>query len=296
MKPLVVDIKRHSLSDGPGIRSVVFFKGCPLKCIFCQNPETQSPDVEICFSKKECILCGACVDACEQKAISLNLDGRIDRDKCIRCGKCTKTCPGKGLRVIGNYYPAEELAEILMRDKNYYRHSNGGVTLSGGECTLYPSYLESLLKPLKQKGIHIVLETAGYFDYEVVKEKILPYIDLVYYDIKIFDTGAHLMYIKKSNQKILDNLERLIKDKLVEVLPRIPIVPGVTDSYKNLSDIVDFLHKIGCKNISIVPYNPMWLDMLESLGKPKPNLPYEFMKSEKEEAINDMFKKIISCK
>jgi pyruvate formate lyase activating enzyme len=170
--PLIVDIKRHSLEDGPGIRSVVFFKGCPLRCIFCQNPEAQAPEVEIAFSARECIHCGKCADACPQGAIDLENPGHTHREMCIRCGSCVNACPGKGLRLIGAYYPVEVLTELLLRDLPFYRHSGGGVTLSGGEPTLYPDYLEPLLKRLKARGIHLTLETSGYFDYEPFKQKI----------------------------------------------------------------------------------------------------------------------------
>jgi pyruvate formate lyase activating enzyme len=292
-KPLIVDIKRGGLMDGPGIRSVVFFKGCPLKCVFCQNPEAQYPEAELAFFKRECIKCNTCVEACPQKAIDPGLEGRINRDKCIRCGICADACPGKGLRVIGIYYAVEELVDILMEDYNFYRNSNGGVTLSGGECTLYPDYLESLLKPLKAKSVHVALETSGYFDYEIVKEKILPYIDIIYYDIKIFDKDDHIRFTGKSNQKILDNLKYLINDSAVEVHPRIPIIPGITDTRENLSNIVGFLRGIGCKEVSLIPYNPMWIDMAESLGRPKSTLPGKFMKPEREREVYDLIYKVI---
>ena len=144
-RPLVVDIKRHSLEDGPGIRTVVFFKGCPLNCIFCQSPETVDPEVEIAFSQRECIRCGSCAEICPEDAIDFELPERIRRDRCLRCGKCAHVCPGKGLRKIGSYYSVDTLAEILLRDHRYYYYSGGGITLSGGECTLYPDYLEFYL-------------------------------------------------------------------------------------------------------------------------------------------------------
>ena len=176
--PLIVDIKRHSLEDGPGIRSVVFFKGCSLRCIFCHNPETQDPQAEIAFSEQKCIGCGKCADSCPEGAINISSQKRIDRNKCVRCGNCTRVCPGNALRLVGCYYSVEALTEILLRDLTFYHHSGGGVTLSGGECTIYPNYLKSLLRRLKSNNIHVVLETSGYFVYDVFRQKVLPYIDI----------------------------------------------------------------------------------------------------------------------
>ncbi|OHB89161.1 MAG: hypothetical protein A3D89_05935 [Planctomycetes bacterium RIFCSPHIGHO2_02_FULL_52_58] len=291
--PLIVDVKRHSLEDGPGIRSVVFFKGCPLRCVFCHNYEAQSSEVEIAFSAKDCIKCGRCKEVCPQGAIDLELPGRIHRERCIRCGKCASVCPGRGLRLIGSYYSVESLTEILLRDLPFYRHSGGGVTLSGGECTIYPDYLETLLKSLKASGIHVVLETSGYFDYDVFKQKMLPYIDLIYYDIKIANMEAHRRYIGKPNQKILENFRRLLREKGVKVHPRTPLVPGITATKENLSAIVDFLCDAGADNVSLLPYNPMGIEMAVNLGRPRPPLPMGFMKPDEEREVYDMFKTII---
>ncbi|HHT9126323.1 MAG TPA: glycyl-radical enzyme activating protein [Candidatus Brocadiia bacterium] len=292
-KPLIFDIKRNSLEDGPGIRSMVFFKGCPLRCIFCHNPESQETVVEIAFSAKDCIRCGNCEKACPEKAINLDNPAHIDRDKCNRCEECVKVCPGNGLRAVGSYYEVEALTEILMRDAAFYRHSGGGVTLSGGECTIYPDYLECLLKLLKANGIHTVLETAGYFEYDTFKQKVLPYIDLIYYDIKIADADAHTRFIGVSNQKILDNLRSLLKENGVEVLPRVPLIPGITATHENFSAIIDFLCDAGADKVSLLPYNPMGFEMLINLGKQKPPLPERFMKPEEEKEVRAMFKEII---
>ena len=291
--PLIFDIKRHSLEDGPGIRSVAFFKGCPLRCIFCQNPESQDPGVEIAFSVRECIHCGRCADVCPQGAIDLEFPGRIHREKCTRCGECVRVCPGKGLRRIGAYYSVETLTGILLRDLPFYRHSGGGVTLSGGECTLYPDYLERLLKALKARGIHLVLETSGYFDYEPFSRKILPYIDLIYYDVKIADSALHKKVVGKSNRRILDNLSRLLQEKGVEVHPRIPLIPGITATRENLSAIVDLLCELGAEEVSLLPYNPMGIEMTGSLGKSMPSLPEEFMKPDEERELSAMFRTIL---
>lgn len=294
--PLIVDIKRHSFEDGPGIRSVVFFKGCPLRCIFCHSPETQDPEVEIIFSPRECIHCGSCADVCPEGAIDLELPGRIHREKCIRCGKCASVCPGKGLRLMGAYYPIETLAEILLRDLPFYRHSGGGVTLSGGECTLYPDYLEPLLKHLKAKGVHLALETSGYFDYEIFRQKVLPYLDFIYYDVKIADPNIHRKYLGKTNQKILDNLQHLFKEKGVEIHPRIPLIPGITATRENLSAIVDLLCEAGAEDVSLLPYNPMGIEMAANLGKPRPPLPGRFMKHDEEKEFYTMFNKLLQEK
>lgn len=291
--PLIVDIKRHSLEDGPGIRSVVFFKGCPLRCIHCQNPECQDPEVEIAFSPRECIGCGECVDACPEKAIDMKRPGRIQREKCIRCGACAEVCPGKGLRVIGKTYSVGTLMEILLRDVPFYHHSGGGVTLSGGECTLYPDYLDPLLQGLKGKGIHIAIETSGHFEYQAFKNNILPYVDLIYYDIKIADPEAHRKHTGRSNQRIIQNLRRLLQAQGVDIHPRIPLIPGVTASRENLKAIIRMLCEMGAEDVSLLPYNPMGLEMAESLGRPKPKLPERFMKPAEQKKIHVMFKALV---
>jgi pyruvate formate lyase activating enzyme len=226
----------------------------------------------------------------------MEFPGRIHRDSCVRCGTCASVCPGKGLIRIGTHYSVETLTEILLRDLPFYLHSDGGVTLSGGECTLYPDYLESLLKPLKAKGVHVALETSGYFNYQTCKKKILPYIDLIYYDVKIADPQAHRMYTGKSNQRIFRNLRRLVHEQDVEVHPRIPLIPGITATRENLSALIDFVYEAGAKDISLLPYNPMGLAMAVSLGNPRPPLPERFMTLAEEKEILELFTKLLADK
>jgi pyruvate formate lyase activating enzyme len=295
-RPLIVDVKRYSLEDGPGIRSVVFFKGCPLRCVFCQDPETQFPGSEIAFAPRKCISCGKCADVCPQGAIDLNVPGRIQRDRCKRCGKCASVCPGGSLNLIGTYYSPESLVEILLRDAAYYQHSGGGVTLSGGECTLYPEYLESLLKLLKEGRIHVVLETAGYFAYGPFERRILPYIDVVYYDLKLADSQMHREYVGRPNEVILDNFRRLVRERSVEVHPRIPLIPGVTATKENLAAIIEFLCGTGAEDVSLLPYNPMGIEMIANLGRPRPPLPERFMNPEEEREIVAFVQETIKAK
>lgn len=287
--PLIVDVKRDSLEDGPGIRSVVFVKGCPLRCSFCHNPETQDPRQEISFDPKQCIACGECRKACPEQAITVEQSSRIARDRCVRCGKCTQACPKKALRRVGTTYPVATLTELLLRDRAFYWHSNGGVTLSGGECTLYPDYMEELLKSLKRAHIHITLETSGFFPYETFCQKMLPYVDLIYYDIKLFDAQAHQAYTGQDNQLILGNLKRLVAEKTVTIVPRIPLIPGITAGEENLVAIADFLRELGITKAELLPYNPMGMEKWSRIGKTRPGLPERFMAKEERETVRRGF-------
>lgn len=288
--PHIVDIKRHSLEDGPGIRTVVFFKGCPMRCTFCQNPETQNPGPEIAFSSAACIGCGACETRCPAGAVSLATPGRIIRNRCTGCGACAEACPGNGLRLIGKRYHVDELMEIVLRDRAYYRHSGGGVTLSGGECTMHHPFLESFLINLKAENIHVVLETSGHFDYQAVSQNVLPYVDCVYYDIKIIDSRDHCAATGRSNTVILENFWRLVKECPEKVFPRIPLVPGITATEGNLRGIVDFLDRCGARNAVLLPYNPAGRGMYEQLGKPAPSGGESFMRIQDEYEIREFVK------
>jgi pyruvate formate lyase activating enzyme len=292
--PLIVEIKRGSLEDGPGIRSVVFFKGCPLRCVFCHSPETQDPGVEIAFSDGPCLRCGRCVHACPAGAIDLRRPGRIDRVRCTLCGRCCEVCPGRALRRIGRYYRVENLMEILRRDLPFYRHSRGGVTLSGGECTLFPDYLEPLLQRLKEERIHVALQTCGCFDLGMFQRRILPYLDLVYYDVKFADSGLHCKYTGRPNERIIENLRCLLGEAPARIHPRIPLIPGVTATRRNLSALVRLLRAAGAGAVSLLPYNPMGMHMSECLGRARPNLPERFMTPEEEAQIRTLFQEILA--
>jgi len=283
-RPLIVDIRRGSLEDGPGIRSVVFFKGCPLRCAFCHNPEAQETGPELAFASERCIRCGACAAACPLGAIDLDSPARIDRGRCDLCGMCADACPGGALRLIGAWWPVEKLAQWLARDLPFYRHSGGGVTLSGGECTMFPDYIEALGRALQARGIHLALETSGYFDWDAFERQILPYLDLVLFDVKL---------LAGSNPAIRENLQRLLTQPAVEVRPRIPLIPGVTDSRESLAAIVDCLCRLGAREVSLLPYNPLGLAMYARLGKPTPALPQSFMTPEAERRVVETFRALI---
>lgn len=292
-RPLIVEIKRGCVHDGPGIRTVVFFKGCPLRCIFCHSPETQNPGPELAFSRRDCIECGRCVQACPEGAIDLNNPLRIDREKCNLCGECVKVCPGSALRMVGTYYEPSALVELLLRDIAFYKHSGGGVTLSGGECLLFPEYLEAVLQPLKARGVHTLIETAGGFDYEVVRRHVLPYTDIIYYDIKFADAEDYERFTGHAPARILENFKRLLSEPGISVLPRVPLIPGVTATRPNLEGIIRWLYQAGAKRIAFLPYNPMGLQMHELLGRPKPSLPERFMTPEEEASLHQMIQALL---
>jgi pyruvate formate lyase activating enzyme len=293
--PLIVDIKRHSLEDGPGIRSVVFFKGCLLRCCFCQNPEAQDFDHEIAFYARKCLHCGACVDACPHSAVTLDHPDRIVRDRCVRCGVCVDACRGGALRRVGRYYAPTALAEALLCDLAYYERSGGGVTLSGGEPALHPEYVGTLLRALKSRNVHVLLETGGEFDYEPFAAHILPHVDTVYFDVKFAAPELHRQHTGSTNDRIVGNLERLLRERAAAVRSRVPLIPGLTDTRANLSAIVALLRTLGAGSVEFVPYNPLGREMAQALGKAQPDLPMKFQQPAELHRLRCMIREILAA-
>jgi len=274
-RPLVAELKRNSLDDGPGIRTTVFFKGCPLRCAWCHNPETQDPGPEIMRVDNECLGCGACVQACPTGAMTRGAGPRTpvravrDPARCRACGRCVDVCPGRGVRLVGSYYEPEKLAELAALDQPFYRNSGGGVTLSGGEPTLYPRYTERLVRALKARGLDVLLETCGYFAWDVFSRRILPHLDTVYFDLKLADPNEHARWTGRDNRLILENLRRLAARRAPRprLLVRIPLVPGVTATAENLAAIARILKELALKEAAVLPYNPLWLAKAHGLGR-----------------------------
>jgi pyruvate formate lyase activating enzyme len=293
--PLVVEIRRHSLEDGPGVRSVVFFKGCPLHCSFCQNPETQALRPELAVVPARCLQCGLCIAACSAGALDPRSQGIVDRARCDACGACAEVCPTGALRRIGVAYTPEALAEVLLRDRHFYRHTGGGITLSGGEPTLFPGYLEELLRLVKAEGVHVSLETCGYFtDYEAVRDHVLPYVDRIDVGLKLADSAAHRAVTGKSNRLILDNLRRLAREPRIQVEASIPLVPGITATRDNLAGLIELLREAGISSVRLLPYNPLGVHMVAALGRPPPAAPDSFMPVDEYARIRRMFEDLVA--
>lgn len=289
-RPLIFDIKRHALEDGPGIRTTVFFKGCQLRCWWCQNPESLDPEPEIGFYAAECLGCGECAAVCPQGAVSLDNPARIDRRLCNRCGDCAVACPGGGLRLIGRYYPVEELMDKLLRDRPFYKVSGGGVTLSGGEPTLHMAYSSLLLQSLKQHGIHVALQTNGFFNWSEFAGHLLDFVDLIMFDVKLANPAEHLKYTGQENGLILANLARLAQARSDAVLPRIPLIPGITATEGNLREISRGLQKLGLNRCSLLPYNPTGFSKADHIGKPvSPQLSRRLMSAAEEQQCQEIF-------
>ncbi len=290
---LIVDLKRNSLDDGPGIRTLVFFKGCPLRCIWCHNPETKHAYQELMFDAKQCISCGDCAVVCTTKAhvkaIDLSDPKRINRDTCTKCMECIEVCPSGALKIAGKLYTTNELYLEIMKDEPFYRYSSGGVTFSGGEPTVYMHFLSSLAQRLKTAGVHLNIETCGVYNHELFRQLLLPYLDMVFFDIKFIDPFMHRKYTGRSNTDILENFLKLCNQNSIPVTPRVPLIPDITATEQNLSAIADFLGHYGIKKLELLSYNPLWTDKASGLGHTLDYTRKRFMDKEEINKIKQIF-------
>lgn len=253
MKALISDIKHFAVHDGDGIRTTVFFKGCPLKCVWCHNPEGIDFKPQMAYYKNKCIGCGECISACPSGAHKITQEGHIfERDLCVACGKCETLCLGEAMKHYGKEMTVDELLPQLLEDKEFYETSGGGVTLSGGECLIQADFCAALLKELKEAGINTAVDTCGYVPKESI-DKVLPYTDTFLYDIKAIDEDVHINCTGKSNHLILENIKYIDSlHKSIEV--RIPFVPNYNDNQMN--QIAAFLKNLkNVTKIRVLPYH-----------------------------------------
>ena len=272
---LIGDIGRYALHDGPGIRTTVFCKGCPLHCPWCHNPEFIAPRVELALRGERCIGCGDCVDCCPEGALAV-VDGTVslDRDRCTCCGRCAEVCPTRALELVGREFTPGELAELLLRDRHFFEVSGGGVTLSGGEPTLQLAFCGELLALLKRAHIHTALETNGLFAWEEFADACLPHLDLVLFDVKLIDPLRHQRAVGAGNEVILANLACLVAQRPQDVVVRVPLIPGWTANAANLGGIAAHLRDLGVRRVSLLPYHPHGLSKAARVGRTvHPDLP-----------------------
>ena len=241
---LVFDIQRCSLHDGPGIRTTVFLKGCPLRCKWCHNPESLDPMPEISLTPTLCIGCGRCVQVCPRQAHRFTEDNEhlIDRDRCVRCGRCADECPAGALEMVGKEMSADEVLDEVRRDKVFYDESGGGMTLSGGEVLAQSAFGAELLRRAKAEGFHTAIETSGHAPWERL-ERLLPHVDLILYDLKFADSDRHREFTGVPNETIRDNLRRVCSQpRDVEV--RVPMITGYNTDDGNIDAIGRFLSSL----------------------------------------------------
>jgi pyruvate formate lyase activating enzyme len=268
--PLIFEIKGNSLDDGPGIRTVVFFKGCPLSCVWCHNPESKRRELELSFDKKKCVGCDTCIGLCHEKALDRKSPFFIDRRRCTLCMACVDACPSGALSTVGKPMTVDEIANIIEKDIPFFKNSGGGVTLSGGEPTLFMDFTAHLSAELRKRGISVLLETCGLFNYDAFMERIYPNLDMIFFDIKIINGDDHRRLCGQPNAVILDNfrkLHRMFRDGGIPVLPRVPLIPGRTATEENLSAIAVFLREQSARRVALLQNNPLWFEKNEMLGR-----------------------------
>jgi pyruvate formate lyase activating enzyme len=268
IKGVVFNIQRYSIQDGPGIRTTVFFKGCPLKCAWCSNPESQSYKPEIVHRDSLCTKCGHCLDVCETKALSLTEKAvMIDRQLCNNCGKCVDVCIAGALKVFGETMTVGQVFKQVKKDEEFYRNSSGGVTVSGGEPLAQADFVAALFKLCKANGIHTCIETSG-LTTAAAFQKVIPYTSLILFDIKLSDSYDHQKWTGQPNVDILHNLLS-VSASGVPVIIRVPIIPGVNDSQKELTSIgMIALRVLGSKKeINLLPYHKFGMGKYQMLDK-----------------------------
>jgi len=266
---IVFNIQYYSIHDGPGIRTVVFLKGCPLSCLWCCNPESINGKPELGFRRSFCNECGECIEVCPQKALSLEEETNtlaIDRALCDNCGECVQACLHQALTIYGQKMTVAEVMHEVLNDAPFYHRSGGGVTISGGEPLKQPEFLLGILKGCRQAGLHTAIETSGYCSPRTLHRD-LDEVDLFMFDLKGMDADYHLELIGRRNNLILENA-RLLAKAGATVQARMPLIPGVNDSVDNLSMLASFLRSIGWLSVELMPYHQFGRSKYAALGRP----------------------------
>jgi pyruvate formate lyase activating enzyme len=269
---VVFNIQRFSIHDGPGIRTTVFLKGCPLRCGWCSNPESLSPSPEIITRDAKCIRCGKCVEACPEQAIAIVEDTRVIRwEECSYCIECAEACPSGAIEAAGRTMTVAEVLDTVERDAGFYRRTGGGMTLSGGEPLVQSQFALKLLKEAKRRGLHTALDTTGHADWEILDE-ILNFTDLVLYDVKHANTARHREATGVPNERILDNLRKTVAKAGPRVWVRHPVIPRFSDSEEALEELCELVLtlKPSVEKISLLPWHKFGELKYAAMGKVYP--------------------------
>jgi pyruvate formate lyase activating enzyme len=267
----VFNFTKYMLEDGPGIRTVVFLKGCPLRCIWCSSPLGQTVEPSLAYLKYKCISCQACVAACRNEALFVDEEQKIGRnfEKCTNCGACTKVCPVEARELRGNLMSAEEVMEKVEKDRVFYRRGSGGLTLSGGEILMQADFAANILRRAWDRLIHTAIETCAFGRWEDLRA-ILAYVNLAFIDIKHFDPSAHRRITGRSNRQILENIRKaadFCRQFKRHLILRLAVVPGLNDSDDNLEKIARFLKDLpGEWELNLLPYHKYGISKYDWLG------------------------------
>ena len=264
---LIFNIQKFSIHDGPGVRTTVFLKGCPLRCKWCSNPESQLSRVQVMYHSENCVHCQKCAHTCPENAVTTIGDGRIhiDFQKCTGCLACVQGCPGRALTNEGEYKTVDEVINVCMQDLDFYEESGGGVTISGGEGMVQPDFTEALIRGLKGKGIHTAIETTGYVHPEVF-HRLAPLFDLLLFDVKHYDAEKHRDGTGVGTDLIHRNL-RWACEQGLSVLPRIPVIPGFNADLADANGISALLREIGLTRVQLLPFHQMGERKYEFLNR-----------------------------
>lgn len=282
---MVFDIQHYCLHDGPGIRSTVFLKGCPLSCRWCSNPESQKRRPQLLFYRNLCVGCGACVEVCPRKALSLEADGlHMDRARCTGCGRCVPVCLQNARVLSGRLMDVEEVCEEVRQHWRIFMHSGGGVTCGGGESLAQPGFLLALLTRLHDElGLHTCLDTSGHAPWRTLRA-MLPHLDLILLDIKHMDPARHREATGRDNGPVLRNARELGR-RCFPVVIRLPLIPAFNDTEDNLQALGAFLAEVGLPELEIMPYHEFGLSKYAALGQPYSPPPAKAPDVEKAESI-----------
>lgn len=269
-KPLIFDIKRYAINDGPGIRIVIFLKGCNLNCAWCHNPEGISAETERMYSPAKCIKCGTCVIACTQNALTLTSDGIVtDIGLCKLCGNCTEVCPTKAIELSGKPQTITKIMDEIEKERIFFDQSGGGVTFSGGEPLMHSDFLIELLDECGRRGIHRAVDTAGLASTDLLLE-VARRTDLFLYDLKMMNSERHRKWTGVPNEKILENL-KVLAEYGASIIIRIPLIGGVNDDIENMTQTARFVSSLSGQKImvNLLPYHKIAQHKYGKLGRPE---------------------------